>query len=203
MQPRKRSNLTTQFTEIAQSLLSATGEMAHLLTADPAERPTLLVKVGDAELATADAGRRIERLLRAALVTPYDRHDLTDVAQLVVRAADRVEEAADLATRYRVTRLPDSLLQQAQVLERSCDVLASGITHLRVASNMTDAVVELDRLANHGEVLHRQTKTELLRDRRDLREAIATLDVARAVADGAHTLRAVASVVQRMRVKEA
>lgn len=203
MPARRRSNLTTQFTEIAQSLLSASGEMAHLLAADPAERPALLARVGDAELAAVDAGRRIERLLRAALVTPYDRHDLTDVAQLFVGASDRVEEAADLATRYRVTRLPDSLLQQAQILERSCDVLASGITHLRVASNMADTVVELHRLANHGEVLHRQTKTDLLGGTRDLRDVVAALDVARAVADGGRSVRGLASVVQRMRVKEA
>lgn len=202
LSPRKRTSLTTQFTEIAQLVLSAAGELAHLLAADAADRPKLTVSITDAEHDTFEASRRIQRLLRSALVTPYDRHDLTDLAQQFGQVADRIEEAADLANRYRVGRLPDPLLQQVQILERSCEVLANGITHLRVVDSMQDMVIELHRLANHADVLNRQAKVQLLRGDHDIREVIAALDVARAVTEGTNAVRHVAGIVERIRVKE-
>jgi uncharacterized protein len=116
------------------------------------------------------AGDRITRdlinLLNTQYVTPFDREDIFQLATEIDDIVDYLEEASDLLGLYAVEMPTRHAVEQCAVTVRACEQLALACENLKGMRGVQEALVELKRLEDEGDVILRDALAALFRDGR-------------------------------------
>lgn len=187
---------------LAQHLVTGASLLAELLGADKAGREELALQLRDAEHAADDATHSIMRRLNQTFVTPFDRDDIYGLASALDDCMDSMEEAADLIVLYKVGQLPDRVSEQVQVLHRAAELTAEAMPRLRSMEHLADYWVEVNRLENQADKLHRKLIAQLFDEVTDPIELMKLKEIVEVLEDAADNFERVANMVETIALKE-
>lgn len=187
----------------AQHLVTGANLLAEILGADRQTRKKLNKEIGEVEHLADDATHSIMRRLNQTFVTPFDRDDIYALASALDDCMDYMEEAADLIVLYKVDDLPVRVSEQVQVLQRAAELTCEAMPRLRSLDDLSEYWVEVNRLENQADKLHRKLIAKMFDDLADdpiqlmkLKEIVETLEQA------ADAFEKVANTVETIAVKE-
>jgi predicted phosphate transport protein (TIGR00153 family) len=110
--------------------------------------------------------RQLINLLNTQYVTPFDREDIFQLATEIDDIVDYLEETSDLLGLYGVEMPTRHAVEQCRVIVRACEQLAVACDNLKGMRGVQDALVELKRLEDEGDVILRDALAALFRDGR-------------------------------------
>jgi uncharacterized protein len=189
--------------DLAQHLVRGSSLLAELLGADRAGREKLAEEMHEVEHLADDATHSIMRRLNQTFVTPFDREDISGLASALDDCMDEMDEAAELIVLYKVEGLPDRVSEQVQVLQRCAELTAEAMPRLRSMDKLADYWVEVNRLENQADKLHRKLLAQLFDDfagdpvlLMKLKEIVEVLE------NAADSFEKVANMVETIALKE-
>ena len=187
---------------LAQRLTMGATLLAELLGAERADRDAIAKQLVEAEHLADEATHSIMRRLNQTFVTPFDRDDIYGLASALDDCMDDMEEAADLITLYKVDRLPARVSEQVQVLQRAAELTAEAMPRLRSMDGLEDYWVEINRLENQADRLHRKLIAQLFDEVTDPILLMKLKEIVDVLEDAADSFESVANMVETIALKE-
>lgn len=197
---------TTFFDLLATSashLVTGANLLSQILGADHAERKQLAKEMSDTEHLADDATHAIIRRLNQTFVTPFDRDDIYNLASALDDCMDFMEEAADLIVLYRLNELPSKVEDQLETLQRMAELTAEAMPRLRSLSELEDYWVEINRLENQADKLHRKLLSRMFDEISDPIQLMKLKEVVEVLEAAADAFERVANTVETITLKEA
>lgn len=186
----------------AAHLVTGANLLGELLGADRKARKEIAGRIGEAEHLADDATHTIMRRLDQTFVTPFDRDDIYNLASALDDCMDFMEEAADLIVLYKIDELPARVADQVQVLQRAAELTADAMPRLRAMSNLSEYWVEVNRLENQADKIHRKLLAQLFDEISDPIELMKIKEVVEKLEDAADAFEKVANTVETIALKE-
>ena len=186
----------------ALHLVTGANLLGEMLGADRATRKVLAKRMADAEHLADEATHTIMRRLNQTFVTPFDRDDIYGLASNLDDCMDHMEEAADLIVLYRLDELPARVAEQVQVLQRAAELTAEAMPRLRSMSDLDDYWVEVNRLENQADKVHRELLGQLFDEITDPILLMKLKEVVEKLEDAADAFEKVANTVETIALKE-
>jgi predicted phosphate transport protein (TIGR00153 family) len=143
----------------------------------------------------------IQRLNRT-FVTPLDREDIYRLASRLDDVMDFFEAAGDLIVLYDLDALPQEVQQIADILVRAAELTAQAMPRLRSLKNLSDYWIEINRLENEADKLHRRFVARLFGGEFDALMVLKLKEVAEELEAAADAFENVADTVETIAVKE-
>jgi uncharacterized protein len=186
----------------AAHLVTGANLLGELLGADRKSRKEIAGRIGEAEHLADDATHTIMRRLDQTFVTPFERDDIYNLASALDDCMDFMEEAADLIVLYKIDELPARVADQVQVLQRAAELTADAMPRLRAMSNLSEYWVEVNRLENQADKIHRKLLAQLFDEVSDPIELMKIKEVVEKLEDAADAFEKVANTVETIALKE-
>ncbi|WP_326597632.1 DUF47 domain-containing protein [Streptomyces sp. NBC_01803] len=190
------------FATAADNVLSGSKLLLELLGADPATRVEIADRMRAAEHAGDDATHAIFHQLNSAFVTPFDREDIYRLAARLDDIMDFMEEAVDLVVLYEIDELPKGVDQQIEVLARAAELTAEAMPHLRTMRNLNEYWIEVNRLENQADQIHRKLLAHLFSGSYEAIEVMKLKQIVDVLEEAADAFESVANTVETIVVKE-
>jgi uncharacterized protein len=188
---------------LAQHLVRGSSLLAELLGADRAGREKLADEMHEVEHLADEATHSIMRRLNQTFVTPFDRSDISGLASALDDCMDEMDEAAELIVLYKVDALPDRVSEQVQVLQRCAELTAEAMPRLRSMDKLADYWVEVNRLENQADKLHRKLLAQLFDDlASDPVQLMKLKEIVEVLENAADSFEKVANMVETIALKE-
>lgn len=188
---------------LAQHLVQGSSLLAELLGADRAGREKLAEEMHEVEHLADDATHSIMRRLNQTFVTPFDREDISGLASALDDCMDEMDEAAELIVLYKIEGLPDRVSEQVQVLQRCAELTAEAMPRLRSMDKLADYWVEVNRLENQADKLHRKLLAQLFDDfAGDPVQLMKLKEIVEVLENAADSFEKVANMVETIALKE-
>ena len=147
------SDFAATLDQAAQLLVSLLADYATLKSA--AREMTEFEHVGDKIV------HDIVNRLNKSFVTPLDREDIYNLSSTLDEILDSIEAAVDLLLLYRIPQPTAHLVEQAAVLGKQTSLVRTAIDGLEKRKGLEQYWIELNRLENDGDRLHRDAVAEL------------------------------------------
>ena len=198
----KETSFYDMFTSSADNLVTGAKLLTELLGADVSARPEIAERMRAAEHAGDDTTHAIMRQLNASFITPFDREDIYALASQLDDCMDFMEEAVDLVVLYQVEELPKGVEQQIEVLARAAELTAEAMPNLRTMDNLTEYWIEVNRLENQADQIHRKLLAMLFNGKYEAIEVLKLKQIVDVLEEAADAFEHVANTVETIAVKE-
>ena len=192
----------TLFTAQAQLLVEATRELTRFLEVDLSKRQMVADRLKDLEHAADEATHELISKVNSSFITPFDREDIHNLAASLDDCMDLIEETGDLIVLYHVGDIPEGLAEQFEILGRMAEVTAEAMPRLRSLKDLKSYWIEINRLENQADALHRKQVAKLFTNSPDPVELIKIKAIVDGFEDAADAFEKVAHVVEGIAVKE-
>ncbi|QMU73152.1 DUF47 domain-containing protein [Streptacidiphilus sp. P02-A3a] len=199
--PRETS-FYDMFAASASNLVTGSKLLLELLGADVAARPELAERMRAAEHSGDDITHAIFHQLNSSFITPFDREDIYNLASSLDDIMDFMEEAVDLVVLYEIETLPQGIEQQIEVLARAAELTAAAMPNLRTMDNLTEYWIEVNRLENQADQIHRKLLAHLFSGSYEAIEVLKLKQVVDVLEEAADAFEHVANTVETIAVKE-
>jgi predicted phosphate transport protein (TIGR00153 family) len=199
--PRETS-FYDMFAASADNLVSGSKLLLELLGADVAARPELAERMRAAEHAGDDITHGIFHQLNSSFITPFDREDIYNLASSLDDVMDYMEEAVDLVVLYEIEALPKGVEQQIEVLARAAELTAAAMPGLRGMDNLAEYWIEVNRLENQADQIHRKLLAHLFGGTYEAIEVLKLKQIVDVLEEAADAFEHVANTVETIAVKE-
>ena len=166
------------------------------------EREAIAAKLVETEHLADDAMHSIMRRLNQTFVTPFDRDDIYALASALDDCMDYMEEAADLIVLYKVDELPARVSEQVQVLQRASELTAEAMPRLRSMDDLPEYWVEVNRLENQADKVHRKLLAQLFDEVSDPILLMKLKEIVEVLEQAADAFEKVANTVETIALKE-
>ncbi|HEY7282779.1 MAG TPA: DUF47 family protein [Actinomycetota bacterium] len=186
--------------ESAANLVAATAELAGL-AGDFTDAEDRSQRVRDMEHRGDDLTRAIVQKLDVSFVTPFDREDLYALASGLDEVLDAVWAAADLIVLHRIAEPLPELGQLAGVLRKAGVATMTAIKGLRDDHDVMPHVIEVNRLENEGDRIHRRAVARLYSGEFRAMDVLKWKDVLGAMEAALDSCEDIANVVESIVVK--
>ena len=190
------------FAAQASHLVTGANLLGEMLGADRASRKEIGKRIADAEHEADEATHMIMRRLNSTFVTPFDRDDIYTLASSLDDCMDFMEEAADLIVLYKVDDLPARVSDQVQVLQRAAELTAEAMPRLRSMDSLSEYWVEVNRLENQADKIHRKLLAQLFDEVTDPIQLMKIKEIVERLEDAADAFEKVANTVETIALKE-
>ena len=190
------------FAAQAVHLVTGANLLGEMLGADRPTRKEIGKRIADAEHEADDATHSIMRRLNQTFVTPFDRDDIYTLASSLDDCMDFMEEAADLIVLYKVDALPARVSDQVQVLQRAAELTAEAMPRLRSMDSLSEYWVEVNRLENQADKIHRKLLAQLFDEVTDPIQLMKVKEIVEKLEDAADAFEKVANTVETIALKE-
>lgn len=190
------------FAAQAVHLVTGANLLGEMLGADRSTRKEIGKRIADAEHEADDATHSIMRRLNQTFVTPFDRDDIYTLASSLDDCMDFMEEAADLIVLYKVDELPARVSDQVQVLQRAAELTAEAMPRLRSMDSLSEYWVEINRLENQADKIHRKLLAQLFDEVTDPIQLMKLKEIVEKLEDAADAFEKVANTVETIALKE-
>jgi predicted phosphate transport protein (TIGR00153 family) len=188
--------------EIAKQTVTGATLLAELLGASRSDRQEIVKRLSEAEHDADDATHAIMRRLNRTFVTPFDRDDIYALASALDDCMDAMDEAGHLIVLYRIDELPLAVSEQVQVLQRCAELTADAMPRLRKLDQLPEYCVEINRLENQGDTLHRALLGDLFDRATDAIALIKLKEVVDVLEEATDAFERVANLVETIALKE-
>ena len=183
------------------NLASAAQQLTRLLEPD-ADRAAVAATLREHEHAGDSITHDIFRQLNTSFVTPFDREDIYALASRIDDVMDGLDEVADFLVLADVGPLPDLIGQQIEVVCSSCQHTAQALKRLATLQELEPYWIEVNRLENVADDLHRQMLSRLFRGEWEIMQMLKLRELADLLENATDALEHVAHAVETIAVKE-
>jgi len=190
------------FAASAGHLVTGANLLSEMLGADRPTRKEIAKRIIEAEHLADEATHAIMRRLNQTFVTPFDRDDIYNLASALDDCMDYMEEAADLIVLYKIETLPARVSDQVQVLQRAAELTADAMPRLRSMADLAEYWVEVNRLENQADKIHRKLLAQLFDEITDPILLMKLKEVVERLEDAADAFEKVANTVETIALKE-
>lgn len=190
------------FTAAADNLVEAVRLLAQALPAE-ADRAAVAERLRTVERAGDELTHEIVRRASTTFVPPFDRADIYLLASGLDDVLDEIEAAVDQMVRYRVDDLPGDVPGIVAVLQRAAELTAMAMPRLRTMGDLREYWVEVNRLENEGDRIHRRVTARLLSGEYEPLEVLKLLGVVDTLKRAVDHLERIANTVETIALKEA
>ena len=190
------------FAASAGHLVTGANLLSEMLGADRPARKEIAQRIIEAEHLADEATHAIMRRLNQTFVTPFDRDDIYNLASALDDCMDYMEEAADLIVLYKIETLPARVSDQVQVLQRAAELTADAMPRLRSMADLAEYWVEVNRLENQADKIHRKLLAQLFDEITDPILLMKLKEVVERLEDAADAFEKVANTVETIALKE-
>ena len=162
----KRYDFYDLFDRHAKITQDATRALLEALK-DPAQSAGPLSRVDAAEHAGDEVTHQTHDLLHATFITPLDRDEILSLISRLDDILDFVDAAGHRMELFEVREVPGEMVELGEVLVRTQDQVAELIGTLRRLKKKADLehlLIEINRLENEGDRLHRSGIAALFHD---------------------------------------
>ena len=198
----KETSFYDMFAAAAENLVVGSKLLLELLGSDVSARAEIVERMRAAEHAGDDTTHAVFHQLNSSFITPFDREDIYNLASSLDDIMDFMEEAVDLVVLYNVEELPKGVEQQIEVLARAAELTAEAMPNLRTMDNLTEYWIEVNRLENEADKLHRRFVARLFNGDFDALTVMKLKEVAEELEAAADAFENVADTVETIAVKE-
>jgi uncharacterized protein len=108
----------------------------------------------------------IVQLLNTQYVTPFDREDIYQLATAIDDVVDHIDEASGLLDLYGIEQPTRPALEQAAIIVHAVERLAHALSKLKGLKGVQQALVEVKRAEDEGDVVMRDAIGALFHDPR-------------------------------------
>ena len=199
--PRETS-FYDMFSASADNIVTGSKLLMELLGADSASRVEIAERMRAAEHAGDDATHAIFHQQNSSFITPFDREDIYNLASSLDDIMDFMEEAVDLVVLYQIDELPKGVEQQIEVLARAAELTAEAMPSLRTMENLTEYWIEVNRLENQADQIHRKLLAHLFNGKYDAMDVLKLKQIVDVLEEAADAFEHVANTVETIAVKE-
>jgi len=199
--PRETS-FYDMFAASADNIVTGSKLLLELLGSDVDARPEIAERMRAAEHAGDDCTHAILHQLNSSFITPFDREDIYALASSLDDVMDFMEEAVDLVVLYDIHQLPKGIEQQIEVLARAAELTAGAMPQLRTLENLTEYWIEINRLENQADQIHRKLLAHLFGGSFEAIEVLKLKQVVDILEEAADAFEHVANTVETIAVKE-
>jgi Phosphate transport regulator (distant homolog of PhoU) len=190
------------FSASADNIVTGSKLLMELLGADSGSRVEIAERMRAAEHAGDDATHAIFHQLNSSFITPFDREDIYNLASSLDDIMDFMEEAVDLVVLYQIDRLPKGIEQQIEVLARAAELTAEAMPGLRTMQNLTEYWIEVNRLENQADQIHRKLLAHLFNGKYEAMDVLKLKQIVDVLEEAADAFEHVANTVETIAVKE-
>ncbi|MDO4665474.1 MAG: DUF47 family protein [Actinomycetaceae bacterium] len=193
------------FKLIAQSseyLLKAAKLLVAICEADPVARPPLRNQLHDIEHEADKCTHQVATKLNQTFVTPLDRDDIQLLSGSLDDCVDYVDEAADMIVLYDLQDIPHRLTQQVDILLECAKITAKYMPRVGELHGLREYWVEINRLENDGDRIHRKLLSELFKSANDPILLIKVKDITERLERGIDAFERLATVIETIAIKE-
>ena len=188
------------FEEAASTALEAAELLDRMLAAHP-DHPELGEQIRELEHTGDRITHDLIQKINTTFVTPIDREDILDLASALDDVTDLVEEVADLFVLYKIEAPMTQAQELAHLLALSCAQLAAAMPQLRSFGDITEHVVEVNRLENEGDRVSREAVASLFDAGIDPMVVIRWKDVFERLEDAIDATERTVNVLEGIRIK--
>jgi predicted phosphate transport protein (TIGR00153 family) len=190
------------FTASANNVLDGAHTLHALITGPRQDREALNRQLRDEEHRGDDRTHNILREVNSTFVTPIDREDIYRLASRLDDVMDFFEAAGDLIVLYDLEALPQEMQQMADLLVRAAEMTAAAMPRLKSLKNLSDYWIEVNRIENEADKLHRRFVARLFSGEFDALTVMKLKEVAEELEAAADAFENVADTVETIAVKE-
>jgi predicted phosphate transport protein (TIGR00153 family) len=154
------------FISLADEIRAGARLLDDMLSSDPpkADRANEIKEVEHkCDFLTHDIIQRLNK----TFVTPIDREDIHSMARALDDIMDAIDDAAALIPLYDITTLRWGTRELARVISESADQVRAALTQLEKRKGVLDHVVEINRLENEADRIHKEAVGRLFAEERD------------------------------------
>ncbi|WP_402462759.1 DUF47 domain-containing protein [Isoptericola aurantiacus] len=187
---------------LARHTVTGASLLAELLGATRLEREGVVTRLTEVEHLADDVAHSIMKRLNRSFVTPFDRDDIYGLASALDDCMDAMDEAGQLIVLYRIEELPMAVSEQVQVLQRCAELTADAMPRLRRLEQLSEYCVEINRLENQGDTLHRSLLGHLFDRVTDPVTLIKLKEVVDVLEEATDAFERVANLVETIALKE-
>ncbi|MBK6886582.1 MAG: DUF47 family protein [Tetrasphaera sp.] len=200
---RREPSFHGQFVASAGLLLEASRALTSALASERKGRAEAVALLRDLEQRHDEVRHEIVRLAASAFVTPFARADIHALSIGLDECMDFMASSGDLLDLFSLTDLPKGVGKQVEILGRMAEITVRAMPTLIGQRAAGDFVVEINRLENEADRVHRRLLAKVLDA--SPKELPAMLRI-RAVVDelekAANAFETVAHVVEGMTLEE-
>lgn len=190
------------FAGTGRILVEATAVLTEVLGSDQARREVLAQRMEEIEHRGDESAHTLLRRLNSSFVTPFDREDIYRLTSRLDDCLDLMQAAVDLMVLYRVGAMPDAVGDIVAVLTRQAELTAEAMPRLRSLSDLSDYWVEINRLENQADQIHRRLVAHLFDGEHDAIAIMKHKEIIDTLESAADAFEHVAHTVETIAVKE-
>jgi uncharacterized protein len=145
-------------------------------------------------------------LLHRTFVTPFDREDITALAQSMDVIADRIHEVADLAYLYDIEGPVDNAKQLCDIVLQAVLEVRSGILEINVnirKNELLQRSVTINQIENYGDSVFRAALVDLFDHTNDMVTIIKWREIYEKLESTIDACEDVANVLEGIAIKYA
>ena len=174
------------------------------LLEDPTDFPAKVERLKELEHEGDRITHEAIAKLNATFITPFDREDIHSLATRLDDILDSADAAAQRLVVYHITRVPPQLKALADLLVTSAEEVHNAVVILHDSKRHKEALaacVEINRLENDADVLHREALGELFANATNAIEVLKLKDLYAFVEDGTDRCEDVANTIETIILK--
>ncbi len=144
--------------------------------------------------------------LNATFITPFDREDIHSLATRLDDIIDAADAAAQRLVVFHITHVPSQLKQAADLLVTSAKEVHKAVVVLHDSKRHKEAMsacVEINRLENEADVLHREALGDLFANTPDAIEVLKLKYMYSFLEDATDRCEDVANTIETIILKSA
>lgn len=105
--------------------------------------------------------------LNKTFVTPIDREDIHALARSLDDVMDEMDNAAHLIPLYKIDKIRGGARELVRVILEQCDEIRRAVEALEVRKGVLDRAIEINRLENEADRIHKTAVGRLFDEERD------------------------------------
>ncbi len=183
--------------------LVATGRLiADLVGVKPSKREAIYQQISTLETEADELLGKIISRADTMLITPFDRGDIHDLANVLDDAVDSIEAAAELSILHNVEDFPKGVEALADCVRRLSDLTGSSIARLRSLKDLEFFYTEADKIEDEGDRIHRRIVAKLFSGEYDALTVMRVQGVIDSLEDSLDHMARVARIVRSVASQE-
>lgn len=174
------------------------------LLEDPANFPAKVERLKELEHEGDRITHEALAKLNATFITPFDREDIHSLATRLDDILDSADAAAQRLVVYHITQVPRQLKSLADLLVTSAEEVHKAVVVLHDSKKHKEAMVacvEINRLENVADVLHREALGELFANTPNAIEVLKLKDLYAFLEDATDRCEDVANTIETIILK--
>lgn len=150
---------------------------------------------------------QIFEALNTTFITPFDREDIHDLANMLDDIADYINNCAKRIVLYHPKKIPISALQLAQLLIKAANNLSNAIKNIdnlkKHAAEVKEWCNELHFIENQADDIYEMFVRELFENETDAIEVIKLKEIVHELEDAADAVEDAGNIIKTIIVKYA